>query len=705
VPVRKKEYLFAFIKEFLPYGAELLFYKEPYKGPAIVTADIDGDDVREIVAAYRWQGESYITLIKKKDNGWVTLDNYEVEHNEIAYLDAGCSLTRGTNNNITIFYDGDFDRDGSSLYETLEWTEQGFRLLEGIGTSGVLGRARIIGLHVAPVKTIKGIKYGYIDNKGRFIIEPKFDYARDFQSNGLAVIEINNKSGIINSTGKYEVEPIYDSISDFSEGRAVVIDKGSFKVIDESGRVLTTKTYSFIGSYQNGRALFGLDEAIGGYRYGYLGLQGREVIPAKFWAANDFREGKAVVKLKDNQFALLDLNGRVLKTYNYAEVENLSEGLLAFKPSANDKFGYINEMGRIVIKPQFTSAEPFKEGRAVVNTSEDFITKYGLIDRSGNFLIKPIYNSINLLGESRAAVGKVLDANKPYIGSRYALADINGTLLTDFIYNSVSEYKNARASASDDKNTFFINKMGKIIRNLPIVSGSGTLNVDGNLIKAFIDNRTAYYSKASRLVWQQNKIISLNNAYKVREEKYRPNKDYLVYYPQVEGMRNTSVQNGVNAKLRELSLVKSQPESSFSGDFSVEFFKKNLLVLELDGYEYPFGAAHGMPTREYPHIDLVSGKFYELKDLFKSNSSYVKVLSDIVGEQIKTDPQYEYVFPDTYNGISENQGFYIDENNLYIYFTPYEIAPFAAGFPTFKIPFKDIMNIVDVNKDFWKSFN
>lgn len=702
--MRKREYLFAFVKEFLPYGAELLFYKEPYKGPAIVTADIDGDDVREIVAAYRWQGESYITLIKKKDNGWVTLDNYEVEHNDIAYLDAGCNLTRG-NNNITVFYSGNFDGDGSPLYETLEWTEQGFRLLEGIRTYGVLGIPRITGLHVAPVKTIKGIKYGYIDNKGRFVIEPKFDYARDFQSNGLAVVEINNKSGIINSTGNYVVNPIYDNISDFSERRAAVFDKGSFKVIDESGKVLTTKNYNYIGDYQNGRAIFGLDEAIGGYRYGYLGLQGREAIPAKFQAAHGFQDGKAVVKLKDNQFALIDLNGRVLKSYNYAEVGNLSEGLLAFKPSASDKFGYINEMGRVIIKPQFTSAEPFKEGRAVVNISEDFTNKYGLIDKSGNLLIKPLYNSITLLGEGRAAVGRAIDENKPYIGSKYALADINGTFLTDFIYNSISEYKNAKASASDDKNTFFIDKMGKIIRNLPIVSGSGTLNVDGNLIKAFVDNRTAYYNKASKLVWQQNKVIPLNNAYKVREEKYSPNKDYLVYYPQVEGMRNTSLQNGVNAKLRELSLVKSLPESSYSGDFSVEFYKKNLLVLELDGYEYPFGAAHGMPTRAYPHIDMVSGRFYELKDLFKPNSSYVKVLSDIIGEQIKTDPQYEYVFPDTYKGISENHGFYIDENNLYIYFTPYEIAPFAAGFPTFKIPFKDIMNIIDTNKEFWKSFN
>jgi hypothetical protein len=159
-----------------------------------------------------------------------------------------------------------------------------------------------------------------------------------------------------------------------------------------------------------------------------------------------------------------------------------------------------------------------------------------------------------------------------------------------------------------------------------------------------------------------------------------------------------------------LSQVKNVPanvqlEASYTGDFSVEFFKKNLLVLELDAYDFPFGAAHGMPSRVYPHIDLVSGSFYELKDLFKRNSNYVKVLSDIIGNQIKTDPQYEYVFPDTYKGIKPDQPFYVDENNLYIYFTPYEIAPYAAGFPTFKIPFKDIASIINEQGSFWKAFN
>ncbi len=64
-----------------------------------------------------------------------------------------------------------------------------------------------------------------------------------------------------------------------------------------------------------------------------------------------------------------------------------------------------------------------------------------------------------------------------------------------------------------------------------------------------------------------------------------------------------------------------------------------------------------MPSKIYIKIDLTTGEFYELQDLFKEDSDYVKVLSDIIGEQIKNNPEYSYIFPDSYNGIKEDQPF------------------------------------------------
>src|SRR5690606_34246901 len=92
-------------------------------------------------------------------------------------------------------------------------------------------------------------------------------------------------------------------------------------------------------------------------------------------------------------------------------------------------------------------------------------------------------------------------------------------------------------------------------------------------------------------------------------------------------------------------------------------------------------------------------------DLFLPGSDYVKTLSDIVGEQIKNDPQYDYVFPDTYKGIRADQPFYVTGDALHLYFDPYEIGPYAAGFPTFRIPFTQIGSLINTRSEFRKAFH
>src|SRR5690606_6535784 len=106
-----------------------------------------------------------------------------------------------------------------------------------------------------------------------------------------------------------------------------------------------------------------------------------------------------------------------------------------------------------------------------------------------------------------------------------------------------------------------IDKRGNVLKNLPMVKGSGTLEILDGLIRGVIDNRTIYFTKKGEVIWRQNTIIPLNEDYKVIEGKYKPNKDYLVYYPQVMGMQNKEAEMNVNNKLKELSGVKPIDEN------------------------------------------------------------------------------------------------------------------------------------------------
>lgn len=616
--------------------------------------------------------------------------------------------------------DEDFIRADDDLFVTipaeagLYRVDYSIRPLEPLYTLPVVAESELRAevLHPAPFKLKEGTLWGYINNEGRTAIEPRYDYAEDFQDNGLAIVQRKNSSGLIDSSGREKVKPIYSFIAPFAEGRAVVSDAKGYTFIDEKGKEVTSARYDYLNSLHEGRALFSKQSTTGNSRYGYLDAQGKEVLPPVYLDAGDFMNGMALVKISEGEYALIDPQGRVLHTYKHPFVGYPGDGLLAFQETENGKYGYLNLDGSVAIKPQFTAALPFSEGRAVINTAEDYGNAYGLIDKTGKQIIPATYYEVLQLGENRVALGTPVYAEQPYRGSRYVIADaVTGKVLSSHPLLGVNNYQHGLASVYDAKDTYFIDRSGKRASQPPVIAGAGTLSFSGSLIRADIDQRTAYYDRNGKQVWRQNGVIPLRPPYSVMEKKYKPNRDYLVYYPVIEGIADAEISRAVNDKLRSLSLAEgagsggTAQDFSYTGDFAVEFFRKKLLVLELSGYNYPFGAAHGMPTRIYEHINLRSGRFYTLSDLFKPGSKYVEKLSAIVGKQIAGDPQYSYVFPDTYQGITADQPFYVDADALYLYFSPYEIAPYVAGFPTFRIPYAEIMGLISTEGDFWQSFH
>lgn len=576
-------------------------------------------------------------------------------------------------------------------------------------------------LYPALTNNRDGTIYGYINRKGKFILKPKYQIANDFNRFNIAIVQENNLTGAINPKGQYVIKPIYDNINSFKEGRATYILNGTMGVMDEKGNIITSKPYNYVGDYKESRAMIGILNSTSSYTYGYIDRFGNEIIPPKFSQANDFIDGVALVKIKDKKYALIDLDGNIINTYNYEIVSQYGNGLMVFSKSYGDKSGYIDIKGQVVINPIYSFAGGFKDGFAVVSTEDGYNGPYGVIDQNGKYIFQPIYSKIYYLGESRFALGMPIGEDKFISPSIYAIGDTTGKQLSDFNYLAVGNYNKELAYGSDNKYTFFINKNGRIDNSLPIVKGSGELRLKDNIIYANIDFYPYYLSKSGKIIYKPNDTIVLSKKYSVTKLKYSPNIDYLIYNPAVNGVSNKNVEKNINKKLIEMSYFEPLFEENlkspyivtpddvlnynYFGDFSVQFFKNNLLTLDIFGYYYPLGAAHGMPVKKTPSIDLVTGKFYTLGDLFMGGVYWVGELNKIIKNMIETDPQYEYIFKDAFKSIKEDQPFYLDEENLYIYFPPYEIGPYAAGFVTFKIPFNQIEGMINKQGDFYKSLS
>ncbi|MGI8641781.1 MAG: WG repeat-containing protein [Pyrinomonadaceae bacterium] len=127
----------------------------------------------------------------------------------------------------------------------------------------------------------------------------------------------------------------------------------------------------------------------------------------------------------------------------------------------NEKWGYINRKGEVVIQPQFEYPLPFSEGLAVACINGG---KCGYIDETGRFVINPQFNSALRFSEGLAAVisedrlGYIDKTGKYVINPQFTKSDGYGAL----VFSTFSEGL-ARVKIGDKFG--FVDKTGKIIIN------------------------------------------------------------------------------------------------------------------------------------------------------------------------------------------------------------------------------------------------
>ncbi|WP_313893694.1 DUF3298 domain-containing protein [Psychrobacillus sp.] len=178
---------------------------------------------------------------------------------------------------------------------------------------------------------------------------------------------------------------------------------------------------------------------------------------------------------------------------------------------------------------------------------------------------------------------------------------------------------------------------------------------------------------------------------------FKPSPKVSVYYPLVAKLPDSSVQKKMNLDIISQSnnLVIDQGFYNENlvemiGYFEIKNNQRAILSLSLIVYSFT-GGAHGITICKPLTFDVATGKLYSLKDLFKQNSDYVKVLSTIIARKIR---EWEIPVLEEFREIRVDQDFYIADHCLVIFFQVYEITPYVYNFPYFPIPIKDIENII-----------
>lgn len=271
--------------------------------------------------------------------------------------------------------------------------------------------------NLAPVEFDDG-KWGFVDTKGDVVIKPTFDWALSFRE-GRALIQVGEKWGYIDRTGRIIVEPKFDHADSFSEGLAhVQLYQKKYKsgFIDKDGNWVIPPVWDGGSSFNSGRARVGRDI---GYNGGvvvetlFIDKKGNVIFEHKYSGMlADFSEGLMWVETY-GQYGFVDMFGKETIEPQFDDVREFSDGLAVVK--INGKEGYIDKNGKFVIQPKFWSASPFSEGLAYVVTES---REHGFIDRTGKMVIKlKVENRLNFsvgnFSEGRALI--VIQDSSGYI--------------------------------------------------------------------------------------------------------------------------------------------------------------------------------------------------------------------------------------------------------------------------------------------------
>lgn len=293
-------------------------------------------------------------------------------------------------------------------------------------------------------------KWGFIDSRGKWLLEPQFETASNF-SDGLSCVRVGIGSddiseqdkpkswGYINSAGKFVIEPVYGYASQFSEKLAsvrqlAIVGGGQKQAFSETSRHFDKAGVERPSAgpglsrdlRQGGNLSAKLDdrESVSDSTISELTNQP----PVGESCAGDTQEPELRVvysvinTLGEIQFSnpnaelaepysnglsllagkasYMDAKGQiVIDGKDFSEARSFSDGLACVKVAATGKYGFIDKRGRLVIPANFERAGDFSEGLAPVLVNK----LWGFIDRSGKTVIPPRYLSVRPFSDGLAA--------------------------------------------------------------------------------------------------------------------------------------------------------------------------------------------------------------------------------------------------------------------------------------------------------------
>jgi hypothetical protein len=148
------------------------------------------------------------------------------------------------------------------------------------------------------------------------------------------------------------------------------------------------------------------------------------------------------------------------------------------------KWGYINEAGEMTIKPQFDAAGVFSEGLARVQLDG----KFGFIDKSAKIVISPRFDEVGIFSGGLALVR---------VGNKYGYVNPLGQLAIDPGFDMATSFSEGLAVVRVGTQYGYIDRTGRIVIK-PQFADAGSFSE--GLAKVKVNSKWGYIDRSGNII-------------------------------------------------------------------------------------------------------------------------------------------------------------------------------------------------------------
>lgn len=287
--------------------------------------------------------------------------------------------------------------------------------------------------------------WGYLNNKGEEVIPCQYLSASPFRQ-GRASVDFIDGQGIIDTYGQWTIKPfkhrgaslnlkrIHDDLYIFST-KAHHYEAARYGLVDSEGKEIYVSNYPLM---DNGHTVWERNDQ---GKYGIVDYDGNRMLETKYDTISALQEGKVYTFQKEGHYGIMNKEGKILVDLenNFQELYSMSNYYLGVK--IEEKFGFVDTLGRLrianrydsishfrsnmaaikllgrwgyidrsehlVVQPHFEKAYPFVDGLAIVRKDG----KYGMVNKKGETIVPNEYDRIQPSTESRYLVEKYKDGS------------------------------------------------------------------------------------------------------------------------------------------------------------------------------------------------------------------------------------------------------------------------------------------------------